>query len=188
QRGLAPGVHDARPRAKALAADPDAGGRIRDEILHPPGAPAMLGDHVVAFAEPREPDLDLAREPGAPAGRREVEVRRVLPACVCHCTGSARPACTVGGLSQVRVAHSREVARSAARPRCRTAAGWVSARSAPTRSAASAWWTGRTALRTWPPPRRRPSTALASPSVGFTPKVPNGSNPVTRMTGVTEVL
>ena len=64
-----------RARARRLPlADAHARARVGAEILHPPGALAVLGDDVEAALEAGEPDLDLAREAGAPAARGQVEV------------------------------------------------------------------------------------------------------------------
>src|SRR6185503_16655651 len=74
EAGLFPRVDHPRAGVEPPNADPDARARVGAEVLHPLGALAVLGDDVEAALEASEPDLDLAREPGMPAARGEVEV------------------------------------------------------------------------------------------------------------------
>jgi hypothetical protein len=76
---IAPGpcIHHTGPSSERAPADPRAHRGRREQIPHPVCLQAVLGDQVVAAVMAGEPDLDLPREPAAPADRGQVEILRL---------------------------------------------------------------------------------------------------------------
>src|SRR2546426_8554957 len=66
QRGRRLGPHHTRAADEICRADPPPHAWLDQEVLHPMGAQAVLGDQVVAAAAAREPDLDLMSAAGLP--------------------------------------------------------------------------------------------------------------------------
>jgi hypothetical protein len=60
-------------RRRGAVADAEDHPGLGEEVPHPVRALAVLGDHVVAAVARGEPDLDLVRPAGAPAGRGQVQ-------------------------------------------------------------------------------------------------------------------
>src|SRR5262249_46288222 len=126
---------------KVGVGDADADARVGDDVLDPLGLAQVLRDHVVEARALGEPDLDLARLPGAAAGRRQGEELRpagVHPSPQLRpCPGRLRNRTRLPGiarpfqspssrgwyLSRKRVAIARrsgESARNSTRPRTAT--------------------------------------------------------------------